>query len=66
MIDITHTLKPYFTKAERPPIIINAGGFSADGPIPVDRRPAMYEAIADALDGLDKEGVEIIPQTMPP
>ena len=66
VIDITRALTPHFTRAERPPIIINAGGFSADGPIPADRRPAMYDLIAEALDGLDKEGVEIIPQTMPP
>ena len=66
VIDITRALTPYFTKATRPPIIINAGGFSADGPIPADRRPAMYEAVAEALAGLDKDGVEIIPQTMPP
>lgn len=66
VINITRALKPSFTRAQRPPIIINAGGFSADGPIPADRRPAMYALIADALDQLDKDGVEIIPQTMPP
>lgn len=66
VIDITRTLAPYFTKAERPAIIINAGGFSADGPIPASERPAKYALIADALAGLNKEGVEIIPQTMPP
>lgn len=66
VIDITRALTPHFTRATRTPIIINAGGFSADGPIPVDQRAAMYELIADALAGLDTRGVEIIPQTMPP
>lgn len=66
VIDITKSLTPYFTKAKRPPIIINAGGFSADGPIKVSERPAMYDMIVDSLDSLDKDGVEIIPQTMPP
>ena len=66
VIDITRELTPYFTRATRPPIIINAGGFSADGPIPVERRAGMYDLVADALAGLDKDGVEIIPQTMPP
>lgn len=66
VIDITRALKPYFGLAERPPIIINPGGFSADGPIPAERRPPMYEAVAEALETLDKDGVEIIPQTMPP
>lgn len=66
VIDITRALTPYFTKASRPPIIINAGGFSADGPIPVNRRAPMYDLVAEALATLDKDGVEIIPQTMPP
>jgi sialic acid synthase SpsE/sugar phosphate isomerase/epimerase len=66
VVDITRTLAPYFTRASRPPIIINAGGFSADGPIPAQHRPAMYEAIAEALDRVDRDGIEIIPQTMPP
>lgn len=66
VIDITRALKSHFTKSGRPPIIINAGGFSADGPIAAEKRPAMYDRIADALSRLDSNGVEIIPQTMPP
>lgn len=66
VIDITRKLRPYFRDDGPPPIIINAGGFSADGPIPASERPSMYERIADALAKLDSEGIEIIPQTMPP
>ncbi len=66
VIDLTRKLKPYFTRAPRPPIIINAGGFSADGALPISARAPLYEAIASALVELDSEGVEIIPQTMPP
>ncbi len=66
VIDITRQLARHFRRADRPAIIINAGGFSADGPIPADRRPAMYDLIGQALASLDSEGVEIIPQTMPP
>jgi sialic acid synthase SpsE/sugar phosphate isomerase/epimerase len=66
VVDITRRLAPYFTGAERPPIIINAGGFSADGPIPARERPAMYELIAESLASIDQAGVEILPQTMPP
>jgi N-acetylneuraminate synthase len=65
--DVTRRLKPFFTRADaRVPIIVNAGGFSADGPIPADKRPAMYDAIAAAFEEVDQDGVEIIPQTMPP
>lgn len=66
VIDVTRALKPHFTRAKRPMIIINAGGFSQDGPMPASARPALYDAIADALSRVDAEGVEIIPQTMPP
>lgn len=66
VIDITRALTPHFTRAQRPAIIINAGGFSADGPIPAAQRPAMYAQIAEALAALDTDEVEIIPQTMPP
>jgi sialic acid synthase SpsE/sugar phosphate isomerase/epimerase len=66
VVDVTRALKPYFARAGRPIIIINAGGFSADGPMPVAARPALYERIAQSLSQLDLDGVEIIPQTMPP
>lgn len=65
VIDVTRTLKPYFRTA-RPVIIINAGGFSLDGPLPMAARGKLYERIAGALAQVDSEGVEIIPQTMPP
>jgi N-acetylneuraminate synthase len=47
-------------------IIINAGGFSADGPIQVSNRSGLYQMVAEALAQLDCSGVEIIIQTMPP
>ena len=66
VVDLTRRLKPHFARAERPMIIINAGGFSADRPLPAEDRAAMYALIAEALKEVDQEGVEIIPQTMPP
>ena len=66
VIDLTRALTPYFSKATRPPIIINAGGFSADAPLPDAQKPRLYDMIAEALASLDADGVEIIPQTMPP
>jgi N-acetylneuraminate synthase len=66
VVNVTRELAPYFTRAQHPLIIINAGGFSADGPIPVSARGALYERIAESLAKVDLAGVEIIPQTMPP
>jgi sialic acid synthase SpsE/sugar phosphate isomerase/epimerase len=66
VIDITRSLKPFFKKAVRPKIIINAGGASQDHPISIVSRLEKYQSIAYAFKELDMEGVEIIPQTMPP
>jgi sialic acid synthase SpsE/sugar phosphate isomerase/epimerase len=66
VIDITRTIKPFFKKAVCPKIIINAGGSTQDGFLPISQRQEKYELISDALKNLDTVGVEIIPQTMPP
>lgn len=66
VIDVTRRLAKHFSRAERPCIIINAGGFSMDGPLSVAARQPLYDMVADALAQVDAEGVEIIPQTMPP
>lgn len=66
VIDITRTIKPFFKKAVCPKIIINAGGSTQDGFLPISQRPEKYELISDSLKRLDTDGVEIIPQTMPP
>lgn len=66
VIDMTRSLKPFFKRAMRPLIIINAGGFTQDAPMPVEKRGHYYEQIAESLSHLDTNGVEIIPQTMPP
>jgi N-acetylneuraminate synthase len=66
VIDRTRELKRYFPRTDRPLIIINAGGFTADQFLPEVRRQALYERIGAALLAVDAEGVEVIPQTMPP
>ncbi len=66
VVDITRALKKYFSRATTPPIVINAGGFTKDGFISPDKRPALYQRIAESLAEIDAEGVEIIPQTYPP
>lgn len=66
VVDVTRELKKYFRGSDRPPIIINAGGFTQDGFVDEKRRKQMHEQIAASLKEVDTEGVEIIPQTMPP
>lgn len=66
VIDRTRELKRFFPKTEKPLIIINAGGFTSDGFLPETLRDVLYRRIGEALREVDSEGVEIIPQTMPP
>jgi N-acetylneuraminate synthase len=66
VIDITRALKKWHNGTERPLIITNMGGFDSKGFIPREERAPFYDRIVDSLSKLDREGVEIIPQTMPP
>lgn len=65
-IDVTRQLARHFRRSHTPLLIVNAGGFSQDGFVPATARAGMYDRIADAFAAVDSEGVEIIPQTMPP
>jgi sialic acid synthase SpsE/sugar phosphate isomerase/epimerase len=66
VIDITRELRGHFARAERPRIVINAGGFTQDEPLPEASRARYYSLILDSLAKLDLRDVEIIPQSMPP
>ena len=47
-------------------IVSNIGGFTMDEPLPAGVIEGYYRRFANNLDELDREGVEIIPQTMAP
>jgi N-acetylneuraminate synthase len=66
VIDITQQLKPFFKKATRPCIVTNVGGFTSDNLLSVSVRKQLYETLYESLSQLNTDGVEIIPQTMPP
>lgn len=66
VIDLTRSLKSFFKKSSRPCLVTNLGGFTVDAPLPPSRRSDLYELLLDSLSALDLDGVEIIPQTMPP
>jgi len=66
VIDLTRMLKPRFKRAVRPFIVASLGGFTQDEPAPASDLKSMYELIALSLSELDREGVEIIAQTLPP
>jgi N-acetylneuraminate synthase len=66
VVDLTRTIKKLFPKTKRPLIIINAGGFTMDHHLPKGRSAELYKVTADSLTRIDDDGVELIPQTMPP
>jgi sialic acid synthase SpsE/sugar phosphate isomerase/epimerase len=66
VIDLTRSMKQYFRPAERTLIVASVGGFSKDGFLPAAKLPQLYELVADSLSQLDQDGVEIVPQTLPP
>lgn len=66
VIDITRTLKLFFERSSCPCIVTNIGGFTIDAPLPPSKRNELYQLLLDSLAELNMEGVEIIPQTMPP
>ncbi|WP_336963527.1 N-acetylneuraminate synthase family protein [Sphingobium aquiterrae] len=66
VVDLTRALKQWHSHTGRPVIITNMGGFSTARAFPVAERAALYARMEDSLSRIDAEGVEIIPQTMPP
>ncbi|TCU64641.1 N-acetylneuraminate synthase [Bradyrhizobium sp. R2.2-H] len=66
VIDITRSLKKFFPKTKRPPIVANIGGFTMDEPLPPEEKAERYRIFAQSLTELDMDGVELTPQTMAP
>ncbi|MBL7074370.1 N-acetylneuraminate synthase family protein [candidate division KSB1 bacterium] len=62
----TLEVKRYFPKTEKPLIVVNAGGFTMNHHISPSERKQLYEFFVYSRHELDMNGVEIIPQTMPP
>ena len=66
VINVTALLKQYFPKTICPKIVTNCGGFTSDIPLTPFQRENLYGVLMESLNKLDKQGVEILIQTMPP
>lgn len=67
VIDITRELKTFFpTAGDRTIVIASLGGFSKNAPLSDSEVRRQYEIVADSLSKLDRNGVELLPQTLPP
>lgn len=66
VINLTRDLAFYFKKQERVPIVVSVGGFTDKGHVDKEVRTKMYSRVLEAFRKLNTEGVEILPQTLPP
>ncbi len=66
VIDLTRRMQPFFPSTDRPAIVVNVGGHSEDGALTQSQVLERYDILAGSLATLDREGVELLPQTMPP
>jgi len=66
VINLTRSMRRWFPQSADPVVIVSMGGSSKDGPLPFDARPELYERVFQAYERLDRDGVEIIAQTLPP
>ena len=65
-IDVARSMKPWFSRGDRIPLVVSLGGFSRNAPLPLEARSMLYDRVAESLSHLDTDGVEILPQTLPP
>lgn len=63
---LARRLQAYFPAEKRPRIVVNAGGFSFSGPLTPPERAPLYALFGESLAQAELEGVEVLPQTMPP
>jgi N-acetylneuraminate synthase len=66
VINLTRELSEYFNNTEPTCIVTNVGGFSNDRHIDEATSVKLYNVLERSFAELDMNGVEIIPQTMPP
>jgi N-acetylneuraminate synthase len=66
VIELTRNLGKFFRNQGCIGIVTNVGGFTEAAPLHGDEKKRCMALLLESLDQLDMEGVEILPQTMPP
>lgn len=66
VLDLTRAMAPLFPATDVPVVIVSMGGFTADQPLAVTERPARYDRVLQAIERLDRTGVDLVAQTLPP
>jgi sialic acid synthase SpsE/sugar phosphate isomerase/epimerase len=65
-IATTANLQKYFPATLKPALVLNAGGWTRPGFLPMSAREKLYDRIAAALEEIDLTSVQLAIQTMPP
>lgn len=65
-VAVAAALQQYFPATPKPALVLNAGGWTPQGFLPVEARAALYERVANALKQVDLSPVQLAIQTMPP
>ncbi|CAM8355643.1 N-acetylneuraminate synthase family protein [Candidatus Methylopumilus planktonicus] len=65
-VAVAAELNTYFPATPKPVLVLNAGGWTTQGFLPVIARAALYERVAKALKQVDLSSVQLAIQTMPP
>ena len=66
VINITKELNQFFPNTKNPIIVLNAGGWDAEGFSSEDIKVKKYEILSNSIRQLDLTNVQIAIQTMPP
>ena len=66
VIDLTKSLRQWFTTDADPVVISSLGGFTKDRHVPPDELPDMYARVEAGLKQVDDSGVRLCAQTLPP
>jgi N-acetylneuraminate synthase len=65
-VAVAAELQQFFPATPKPALVLNAGGWTTQGFLPVEARAALYDRVAAALAEVDLSPVQLAIQTMPP
>lgn len=66
VIDLTRSMRQWFTTDLDPVVISSLGGFTTDAHVAADELPDMYARVEAGLKRIDDSGVRLCAQTLPP
>lgn len=65
-VNMAAELQKYFPATAKPALVLNAGGWTPGGFLPVEARLSLYDQVAASLEQVDLNPVLLAIQTMPP